>query len=167
MEVLKPTSTQIGAIAENLVVNALVLRSRGRFAPFSPFADGEGIDVLVYDKVTGSVIPLQVKARTVALKKRKSEDRGNIVHFEVREVAMRKNRRTYLLAVLLGQQATIIDTAWLIPLAKLEAIARKQGTKYVIRAKRSATSSDKFHPYFCESIQSLVDRLTKLFAGGA
>jgi hypothetical protein len=163
MSTPKPTSTQIGTIAENLVANALILESGGRFAPFSPIADDQGIDILVYDKPTGRVIPIQVKARTVTLKRRKSEERGNIAHFEVREAALSKNKRTYLLAVILGHHGTTIDTSWLIPLREFKTISKKRGAKYVIRPNRSRNSTDKFHCYLCESTPVLVERLTKLF----
>ena len=58
------TSTQVGLVAENLVINALLKASSGRLVPFRPVADDYGIDLLLYDKVTGRVLPLQVKART-------------------------------------------------------------------------------------------------------
>ena len=99
---MKPTSTQIGAIAENLIANALMIESNGRLSPFSPVADDDGIDLLVYDKRSGRAIPVQVKSRTVALKKRGSQERGNVVHFEVRAATYRKERFAYLIAVLLS-----------------------------------------------------------------
>ena len=46
------TSTQIGAIGEAIVAAELTLASGGRLAPFKPFADDDGIDLLIYDKVT-------------------------------------------------------------------------------------------------------------------
>ncbi len=159
----KPTSTQIGVVAENLVANALILESSGRFAPFAPLADDEGIDVLVYDKHSGRVLPLQVKARTITLKKRNTQERGNVVHFEVREIVLRRNKRTHLLAVLLNREATIIEASWLIPLSELEKVARKTATKYVVRASRSRDSSDKYHKYFCNSTADVVARLKRLF----
>lgn len=44
------TSTQIGAIGESVVAVGLTLTSQGRLAPFKPFADDDGIDLLIYDK---------------------------------------------------------------------------------------------------------------------
>ena len=61
------TSTQIGAIAESLVANAIMVHSKGRLSPFVPLADDDGIDLLVYDKRTGRAVSLQIKARTVTL----------------------------------------------------------------------------------------------------
>ena len=61
------TQTQIGTIGEVTVAAQLMLASDGRFSPFLPFADDDGIDLIVYDKVTGISLPVQVKARTSAI----------------------------------------------------------------------------------------------------
>ena len=63
------TSTQIGTLAENLVTNELMIESSGRLSPFQPIADDDGIDVLIYDKVTGKALPIQIKARTNTINK--------------------------------------------------------------------------------------------------
>ena len=57
------TDTQIGTIGEMTVASQLMLASGGRFSPFLPFADDDGIDLIIYDKVTGISLPVQVKAR--------------------------------------------------------------------------------------------------------
>lgn len=158
-----PTSTQLGLLAENLVINALILASHGRLAPFRPVADDEGIDLLLYDKGTGRVLPLQIKARTRTLKKRRSSERGNIVHFQVREGAHRQKGKTRILAVLLDENVASITAAWLIPLNKLEKLARKIGENSVIRPNRSINSKDRFKPYFIPSIDALVAKLMEEF----
>src|SRR6266568_8978480 len=114
----RPSSTQVGAVAENLVANALIVASKGALAPFAPVADDEGIDLLAYHKPTGRVVPLQVKARTLTLKRPGTQKRGNLVHFEIRKVVLARNRRTYLLAVLLDEGATHIEASWLMPLSE-------------------------------------------------
>ncbi len=58
------TSTQIGAIGESVVAVGLTLTSKGRLAPFKPFADDDGIDLLIYDKETKRALPIQIKSRT-------------------------------------------------------------------------------------------------------
>ena len=105
----KPTSTQIVAIAENMVANALMLESGGRLSPFSPVADDDGIDLLVYDKESGASIPVQIKSRTVTLKKRDSHERGNAVHFEIRSATFKSDRFAYLVAVLLTEDGAGIE----------------------------------------------------------
>ena len=51
------SSAQIGAIGENLLVNAVMMASDGRLSPFQPLADDHGLDVLFYDKKTGTLSP--------------------------------------------------------------------------------------------------------------
>lgn len=60
------TQTQIGTIGEMTVAAQLMLASDGRFSPFLPFADDDGIDLIIYDKATGVSMPVQVKARRTA-----------------------------------------------------------------------------------------------------
>lgn len=55
------TSTQKGAIAENIIANELMIETDGQFSPFSPCADDEGIDLLIYDKKSGGVCQYQFK----------------------------------------------------------------------------------------------------------
>jgi hypothetical protein len=47
------TTTQRGTVAEHVVAIELMMGSEGRLAPFKPIADDDGLDLLVYDKVTG------------------------------------------------------------------------------------------------------------------
>ena len=71
---MRPTSTQIGAVAENLIANAQMLESNGGLSPLSTVVDDGGIDLFVSDKESSAAIPVQVKSRTVALKKRGSQE---------------------------------------------------------------------------------------------
>lgn len=138
------TSTQVGAIAENLVVNALVTASGGRIAPFRPFADDEGIDILAYDKKTGNALPIQVKARTVTLFKPGTKERGNLAHFEVRKVVLSRNKRSLLVAVLLTEDLQQIRHVWLIPMKKLNSLANERTSKWVIRPSIAAKGADRY-----------------------
>ena len=52
--------------------------SDGRLSPFQPLADDDGLDVLFFDKVTGNSVAIQLKCRTVSIRKRNSEERGNV-----------------------------------------------------------------------------------------
>jgi hypothetical protein len=160
---MRLTSTQIGLLAENLVINALLIVSGGRLVPFRPVADDYGIDLLLYDKTTGRALPLQVKARTKTLKRSGCEERGDVVHFEVREVALRNKGVTRLLGVLLNEEMTTITAAWLMPLPDVERIGSKRNQKLVIRPSRAENSHDKFRAYFLPSIQSLVTKLLTEF----
>ena len=85
----KLSSTQIGAIAENHVTNMLIITSGGRLSAFQPVADDDGIDLLIYDKKSGRALPAQVKSRTVTINRSGSQERSDIVHFEIREATYR------------------------------------------------------------------------------
>jgi hypothetical protein len=161
------TSTQVGAIAENVVANLLMIESLGRLSPFWPLADDDGIDLLIYDKVTGMATPVQVKSRTKTLKKKGSEDRGNVVHFEVRTAAAKDSEYAHLLAVLLTDDLTSIDCCWYIPMKAFLSEARRGKNKLVIRPSRSANSKDKFVRYRCESPAALAERATTVLQGRA
>jgi len=158
---MKLTSTQIGSIAENLVANELMIESKGRLSPFQPIADDDGIDVLIYDKVTGKAIPIQIKARTNAIIKPRTQERGNTVHFEVRRATYKGNRKGMLLCVLLDQNLLATERAWLIPLSKLPTIATVKNSKYVIRANKQITTKDKYKKYQFENIGGVAKELIK------
>lgn len=154
-----PSTVQIGAIAENLVANALIVGSSGRLSPFRPVADDGGIDVLVYDKDTGRALPVQVKARTVTLIKRGGGRRGDLTHFEIRKKAVPPGPHAYLVAVLLDPSASRIEHAWVINIRHLIEHARTGPEKLVMRASRSATSKDKWTDFRCDSVGGIAERL--------
>lgn len=157
------TSTQIGLVAENLVTNKLVIASDGRFVPFKPVADDYGIDVLVYDKITGQALPLQIKARTKTLRKTGGSERGSIAHFGVRKVALHQKGQTRLLAVLLDEPMTTVRCLWVIPLDTLEQVGNNRRDRVVIRPNSSENSIDRFRKYYFSSVDALARSLVTEF----
>jgi hypothetical protein len=153
------SSTQIGAIGENLLVNAVMKASDGRLSPFQPLADDDGLDVLFFDKLTGKSVAIQLKCRTVALKKRGSEERGHNVHFEVRKATFNDARRAWLVAALFNEDLTQFVSTWFMPLASLPEVARNSAHKWVIRPSRSAASADRFIAYRCATAETLAQRI--------
>lgn len=163
------TSTQIGAIGENLLVNAVMKASGGRLSPFQPLADDDGIDVLFFDKLTGNAIALQLKCRTVTLFKRSAKsgaakERGNQAHFEVRKSTFNDARRTYFVAALCDEELSGFVMTWLIPMEMLPELARNSADKWVIRPNKSNSSKDKFTA-FRMSPDELTQRLIALCEG--
>ena len=159
-----PSSTQLGAIAENLVANTLMIESGGRLSPFRPEADDDGIDLLIYDKDTGKALPAQVKSRTVALKKRGSQQRGNVVHFEFRRATFKADRYAAAILVLTSDNGHRLGCAWVIPMSALAAVARGATLKYVIRASKAPGSQDRFTQYRCQTTSQLHERVAELVA---
>jgi hypothetical protein len=157
------SSTQIGAIAENLVASLLIRDSSGRLSPFWAIADDDGIDLLVYDKKTGRALPIQVKSRTKALKKRGTEERGNVVHFEVRDKTIKSDDFAHLVAILLSDDLAQCECAWFLPLKEVIRIGAKRTGKYVIRPNRSTYAKDKFVPYRCLTSVDLVKAMIRYF----
>jgi hypothetical protein len=157
------TSTQIGALAENLLANLLMIESKGRLSPFQPIADDDGIDVLIFDKVTGSSLPIQVKARTSTIYKSGTKERGNIAHFEVRKTALKLERDVLFACILLNENMTSIESAWLIPSSDLVTIARSNESKFIIRASKSSESKDKYSQFRHASAKTFAKALIKRF----
>ncbi|MCO8647162.1 hypothetical protein ACRS8P_17980 [Burkholderia cenocepacia] len=153
------SSTQIGAIGENLLVNAVMRGSNGRLTPFQPLADDDGIDCLFWDKATGQSVAIQLKCRTVTLYKPGTKVRGNQAHFEVRKTTFSEARRAYLVAGLCNEELTGFLVMWLIPMSTLPELARNGASKWVIRPNKSDGSADRFAPYRCSSADELVQRI--------
>jgi hypothetical protein len=162
MAIEKPTSTQIGAIAENIVANELIIATGGRFSPFMPVADDDGIDLLVYDKSTGGSLPLQVKARTDTLMQSGGRGRGNNVHFEVRKSAMKKERRAWVVCVLLERGMRTVERAWLFPMNRISKISDKKRDKYVMRPSKALTTKDKYSSFQCENMEEVAGRMIEI-----
>lgn len=158
----KPSSTQVGAIAENLVANVLMIASNGRLSPFQPVADDDGIDLLIYDKVTGRALPAQIKSRTVALKKRGSSERGNLIHFELRKATFRVDRYACAILVLLNEDSSRIECAWVIPMKDVPSYAAARAKKYVVRASKAAGTKDRCSGFQCRDNAAFAARIMAL-----
>lgn len=161
------SSTQIGAIGENLLVNAVMKASDGRLSPFQPLADDDGLDVLFFDKTTGNSVAIQLKCRTVTLKKRGSNDRGNTAHFDVRKATFSDARRAWLVAALCDEALTQFEATWLIPLELLPEVAASRKKCWVIRPSRAPASRDRYVPFRCLSAEALAQRIIALCEGTA
>jgi len=159
------SSTQKGTLAVNIVVNELMIETHGRLSPFHPLADDDGIDVLIYDKITGKAVPIQIKAGTKTTNKRGKQERSNTVHFEIKKASFKKDRKAFLLCVLLHEKLRTTERAWLLSFSQVPGVASDGKGKYVIRANKQTSSNDKYKPYQCESICEVAKRLIKYFEG--
>ncbi len=148
------TDTQIGTIGEMTVAAQLMLASDGRFSPFLPFADDDGIDLIVYDKVTGISLPVQVKARTSA-----KLGKSDTILFDVRRKTFSEHEHSFLLAILLDMAGGQIRRAWLIPMAELSHVARVKPEKLSITPSAKEGSRDRYTPYRCTDMAEVAQRL--------
>ncbi len=148
------TSTQIGTIGEVTVAAQLMLASDGRLSPFLPFADDDGIDLIVYDKVTGISLPVQVKARTSA-----KLGKSDTIIFDVRRKTFSDHAGSFLLAILLDMTGGRILRAWLIPMSELGQVARVKTQKLSITPSAKEGSRDRYTPYRCADMAEVAQRL--------
>ena len=153
------SSTQLGTIGENLLINAVLRGSGGRLAPYQPYADDDGVDVLFFDKETGGAVPVQVKSRSVTLFKPKTTIRGDLAHFELRKATFNENRNTFLSAILLEEDLSALRAIWCVPLAELHRYSRSATTKWVMRASVSPKSKDRCTSLRCADENDLAERL--------
>ncbi|TCW64261.1 hypothetical protein [Burkholderia sp. SRS-25] len=156
------TSTQVGVIGENLLVNAVMKASDGRLSPFRPIADDDGLDVLFFDKETGSSVAMQLKCRTVTTRKRRSDERGNVAYFQVRKATFNEARRAYLLAALFNPQLSEFVTTWLVPMEELRHIARDASDKWVIQPSKAEDSADKYTRFRCQTAEQLAQKIVNV-----
>ncbi len=151
------TSTQIGAIGESVVAVGLTLASNGRLEPFKPFADDDGIDWLIYDKVTKRALPIQVKSRT------KFDDaKAQTVQFDVQRSTYTEDGGAHLFAVLLDGSDLVCS--WIVPMTELAKTARAGSRKFSIVPSAKATSSDRYTCFRRYSFKDIADDLINAFA---
>ena len=117
-----------------------------------PMADDDGINLLIFDKVTRSTLPIQIQSRTGI-----AQSTGRTVQFDVRLKTLGTDG--YLLALLFDWQAAAVERAWLVPMRELESIAIKSKTKLSIRPSVKNTSRDRYTPYRCSGMAEVAERL--------
>ena len=158
----KLSSTQIGTIGENLLVNAVMKASNGRLSPFLPLADDDGLDVLFFDKETGSSVAIQLKCRTDTDRKSNSKERGNTAQFDVRKATVKEARSAYLVAALLDAKMTGFECSWFIPMKDVTMVGNKKSDKYVITPSKAEGSADKYKVFRCVNADELAQHIIKV-----
>ena len=143
------SSTQRGAIGESLAATGLMLASGGRLSPYTPVADDDGTDLLLVDKLTRSIVQLQVKCRTKV-----DDPRAETVQFDVQLNTFSPDASGFLLAILLAGAS--VRKAWLIPSSELTAVAKSGPRKLVIVASAKAQSGDRFRRFRHDGFESIA-----------
>ncbi len=155
------TATQKGAVAENIVASRIISASGGRLCPFLPVADDGGVDLLVFDKKTRNAAPVQVKSRTVTLKRH-----PNHVHFQIRKKTFSEMPGSVVIAMLFDWDRQEPRCLWLLPGEAVTGKAAGRGSNYVLRPSIGPDSHDRWRPYRCESFSALVEGLIELLETG-
>jgi len=151
------TTTQKGALAENIVACRLVSASGGRLCPFLPVADDGGVDLLVFDKKTRNAVPVQVKSRTATLRRY-----PHCVHFQIRKKTFSETPGTVVIAMLFDWDEQEPRCMWLLPGDVVAKKASGRGDNYVLRPSIAPTSNDKWRQFRCKTFEKLVLRLILL-----
>lgn len=149
------TTTQKGRVVESIVAASLVLASNGRLSPYLPFADDDGIDLILFDKCTSSVLPVQVKGWAAA-----QTGRSGVIQFDIRKATIRPFYRSILLAIRLDPVTYGIQQAWTVPMEKVAEIATEKDKIYAMCASTRAQSRDRCSMYRSDSLPELTRRLT-------
>jgi hypothetical protein len=152
MPTMALSPTQKGKIAEMVVGAAFMHASDGRLAPFVPLADDDGLDIILFDKLSGMTTPVQVKARF-------SVDTGNTCEFNIRAAAYKEHYRAYLLAVHIDPRTMALDGIWLIPMNALPVVAPMKNGKYVLIASMADDANDRAAPYRHLKIDTVVSAI--------
>jgi hypothetical protein len=147
------SSTQKGAIGENLLVNAVMKASDGRLSPFLPLADDDGIDVLFFDKETGHSVAIQLKCRTT------TDGKGQTAQFDVRLATFNPSRNSYLLAALFKEDMNDFDCTWFISMKELPEVSNAKSNKHIITPSKAADSKDKYKKFRCWNTKELAERI--------
>ena len=149
------TTTQIGAVGEALIAAGLTIASKGRLSPFKPFADDDGLDLLLFDKVLKKSTPVQIKCRTKV-----DDERAQTVQFDIRLKTFAREGCGVVLCALLDGLS--IKSIWLFEATQLQTLARVTPEKLTIVASVKATSRDKFQPCRCDTLATVVDKIISL-----
>ena len=152
----KLSSTQIGVIGENLLVNAVMKASKGQLSPFTPIADDDGLDVLFFDKETGKSVAIQLKCRT------NTDSGGKTTQFDVRLATFKEERHAFLVAALLNPDMTGFVCSWFIPMKDLKEVGNKKADKYVITPSKAEGSADKYKNFRCLNVGELAQHIVKV-----
>ncbi|HEY4940659.1 MAG TPA: hypothetical protein VII56_04475 [Rhizomicrobium sp.] len=143
------TSTQRGAIGESVVATGLMLASGGQLSPYRPVADDDGVDLLLVDKLSRSIVQLQVKCRTKV-----DNEKAQTVQFDVQTNTFAEGARGFTLGILLD--GAVLQKAWLIPLAQLRTVARQGDDKLVVVASAKQDSQDRYRPFRHGDFESIA-----------
>ena len=146
------TSTQVGAIGECLVAAWILEASGGWLSFFKTIADDDGMDLLLFDKVTRRAIPLQIKTRRAF-----DDERAQTVQFDVRLKTYAAEGEGYILYVKLDGVG--IGTLWLVPTKDLPSVARRSSKDFTIVPSAKPTSKDRLSPYRTTSMQDVAARI--------
>jgi len=144
------TSTQKGSITEYAVATALMLGSGGRLSAFAPLADDHGIDLIVFDKRTGAMLPVQVKSWAGA------PSPAGRVQFDVQKKTFAGDTESALIAVLFDAAEASISMSWLMSMSEVPGNSVSQKAKYALSPSVRPGSADRYRRFRHDDLGSLI-----------
>jgi hypothetical protein len=148
------STVQKGKAVEALVASTLILASDGRLSPCVPVSDDCGIDLLVFDKITHRILPIQIKSR-IANPSRQT------VQFNVGKATLGDLPNRFLLGVLLDPESISMTASWLIPMARLSEVSTEKLEMYSVKPSFSADTRDRCRMYRHDTASDLTAAILK------
>lgn len=153
-EAVSLTTIQKGKAVESLVASTLILASDGRLSPYVPVSDDCGIDLMVLDKSTHRIVPIQIKSRI-------ANPARQTVQFNVSKATLADLPNRYLLGVLLDPESISMTASWLIPMARLAEVSTEKPDMYSVKPSFSADTRDRCRPYRLDTASELTDAILR------
>lgn len=144
------TSTQKGSITEYAVATALMLASEGRLSVFTPLADDHGIDLIIYDKRSEAMLPVQVKSWT------KSPSARGTIQFDVQKTTFEGGSASVLIAVLFEPARAAIKLSWLMSMDEVAEGSVSRRDKYALSPSVREETTDRYRRFRHDDLGSLV-----------
>lgn len=152
------STTQKGKVTEYLVASALTLASGGRISPFVPLSDDDGIDLIVMDKASQRLLPLQVKSAVASQTRR-------TIQFDIRKATYSEAANRHLVAIHFDPEKGALAGAWFIPMARVPQVSVEQAGKYALTPSTSPTSRDRYRDFYCADAKDLAAAVLKAING--
>lgn len=137
-----PSTSQLGAVAESVILTRLMTSSRGRLSCFRPVVDIDGIDVMVMDRETHRTLGLQVKSWTY-----QDDRRPRTVQFDVGVGSWKPSPRLYVLSIVLDGASLQPEACWLTPAADVPAVSTLRNGRMRMRPNPRPGSRDQYARY--------------------
>ena len=118
-------------------------------SPYKPIADDDGVDLLLVDKLSRSIVQLQVKCRAKV-----DDAKAETVQFDVQLNTFAQDAKGYVLGILLNGAA--VRKAWLIPLSELRSVARSSPEKLVVVASAKDQANDRFRRFRHDGFETIA-----------
>lgn len=144
---IRPVMTQaaLDRVGRSMAAARLLLATRGGLTPYVPFVD-DGSELVICDRAADRFARLQVKTRSPG-----DVTQAGTVPFDVTTGTRGVGPGALFLGLLLGAEEHIIDLAWLIPIAALDA-PREGAPMLRVAPGIDGAETDAYGAYRCATM---------------